>query len=51
MTLARADGASTTLARAFDVTVTFTEANGLQTAGAGAFTAADLTVTNGSAQR
>ena len=47
--LARADGAGTTLAGAFDVTVTFTEANGLQTAGAGAFTAADLTVTAGSA--
>ena len=42
VTLARADAASTTLAGAFDVTVTFTEANGLQTAGAGAFTASDL---------
>ena len=38
VTLARADAASTTLAGAFDVTVTFTEANGLQTTGADAFT-------------
>ena len=49
MTLARADGASTTLTAAFDVTVTFTEANGLQTTGEGAFAAADLEVTDGSA--
>ena len=34
---------------AFNVTVTFTEANGLQTSGPGAFTAADLAVTNGDA--
>ncbi|MDE0195490.1 MAG: Ig-like domain-containing protein, partial [bacterium] len=47
--LARADGLDTTLPGAFDVTVTFTEANGLQTTGAGAFTADDLQVTNGGA--
>ena len=46
--LARADGLDTLLTGAFDVTVTFTEDNGLQTSGAGAFTAADLDVTNGS---
>ena len=48
-TLARADGASTTLNAAFNVTLTFTEANGLQTSGAGAFVVGDLEVTNGSA--
>ena len=49
VTLARADGLDTTLpAGAFDVTVTFTEANGLQTSGGGAFAASDLSVTNGS---
>ena len=47
--LARADGLATTLSGAFDVTVTFTEANGLATSGAGAFIAGDLAVTNGSA--
>ena len=47
--LARADGVDTTLSGAFDVTVTFTEANGLQTTGAGAFIAGDLDVTNGAA--
>ena len=48
MALARADGLDTTLAAAFDVTVTFTESNGLQTTGAGAFSTDDLDVTNGS---
>ena len=47
--LARADGLTTTLSGAFDVTVTFTEANGLATSGGGAFVAGDLAVTNGSA--
>ena len=47
--LARSDGLGTTLAGAFDVTVTFTEANGLRTTGDGAFTADALDVTNGGA--
>ncbi|MDE0194007.1 MAG: Ig-like domain-containing protein, partial [bacterium] len=46
--LARADGGSGTLSAAFDVTVTFTEANGLSRTGAGAFASGDLSVTNGS---
>ena len=49
--LARADGGSGTLSGAFDVRVTFTEANGLQTSGPGAFTSGDLSVTNGSVTR
>ena len=47
--LLRADLGRRTLNTAFDVRVFFTEANGLQTSGPGAFTAADLAVTNGDA--
>ena len=49
VSLARADGADSKLNGPFDVTVTFTERNGLAESGAGAFAVGDLQVANGSA--